>query len=181
MKKFALSCVALGALCTGSHAFAQSSVTLYGILDESLQYTRHEDGDRSQLKLQSGQMSITQWGIKGTEALGNGLSAVFNLQDGFNLNSGAMTGGLLFGRRAYVGLSHPEWGTVTLGRQIDVLQDLVVAVQGNNYLEYFTAPGDVDLADGSVQFSNVVKWLGPNWSGLQLGAMYALGGVAGAS
>lgn len=181
MKKFVLFCAALGGLCAATCASAQSAVTLYGILDESLQYTHHEDGGRSQLKLQSGQMSITQWGIKGTEALGDGLSAVFNLQNGFNLNSGAMTGGLMFGRRAYVGLSQPVWGTVTLGRQIDVLQDLVVPVQGDNYLEYFTAPGDVDLADGSVQFSNVVKWLSPVWSGLQVGAMYALGGVAGAT
>jgi predicted porin len=153
-------------------------VTLYGIIDESIQYTHNTGGASNEIKLQSGQMSISQWGVRGTEDLGGGLSALFNLQNGFNLNNGKMNSGLLFGRKAYVGLAG-NFGTVTLGRQQDTLQDLVLPIQGDNFLEYFTAPGDVDNADGSVRNSNAVKWTSPSWGGLQAAAMYGFGGVAG--
>jgi predicted porin len=181
MKKRFLVLTAAGGLGACQLAMAQTSVTLYGIIDESIQYTHNTGGQSNQIKLQTGQMSISQWGLKGTEDLGNGLSALFNLQNGFNVNTGAESGGLLFGRRAYVGLSKTGLGTVTVGRQIDVLQDLVVPVQGNNFLEYFTAPGDVDLADGSSHISNAVKYTSPLVGGLQVEAMYAFGGVAGST
>lgn len=161
-----------------SNAFAQSSVTLYGVIDESIQYTHNTGGASNGVKLQSGQMSISQWGLRGTEDLGGGLSALFNLQNGFNVNNGKMNSGLLFGRKAYVGLAG-TFGTVTMGRQQDTLQDLVLPIQGDNFLEYFTAPGDVDNADGSVRNSNAVKWTSPSWGGLQAAAMYGFGGVAG--
>jgi predicted porin len=171
------------ALCAAgicSSSFAQSSVTLYGIIDQSIQYTHNTGGASNQIKLQSGQMSISQWGLRGSEDLGGGLSALFNLQNGFNINTGKMNSGLLFGRKAFVGLAG-SFGSVTIGRQQDTLQDLVLPVQGDNFLEYFTAPGDIDNADGSVRNSNAVKWTSPSWRGLQLAAMYGFGGVAGAS
>ncbi|WP_175885057.1 porin [Burkholderia sp. BCC0044] len=177
MKWIASTTLACAAGMCGN-AFAQSSVTLYGVIDESIQYTHNTGGASNQVKLQSGQMSVSQWGLKGTEDLGGGLSALFNLQNGFNVNSGKMSGGLLFGRKAFVGLAG-GFGTVTAGRQQDTLQDLVLPVQGNNFLEYFTAPGDVDNADGSVRNSNAVKWVSPSWGGLQVAAMYGFGGVAG--
>jgi predicted porin len=161
-----------------STSFAQSSVTLYGIIDESIQYTHNTGGASNEIKLQSGQMSISQWGVRGTEDLGGGLNALFNLQNGFNLNNGKLNSGLLFGRKAYVGLGG-HFGTVTVGRQQDTLQDFVLPVQGDYFLEYFTAPGDVDNADGSVRNSNAVKWTSPSWGGLQAAAMYGFGGVAG--
>jgi predicted porin len=181
VNKYLLSGVAISAVGIVSPVFAQSSVTLYGIIDDSIQYTRNTGGANNQIKLQSGQMSISQWGLKGTEDLGGGMSAVFNLQSGFNVNTGALSGGLMFGRKAYVGLSRADLGTVTLGRQFDVLEDLVLPVQGNNFLEYFTAPGDVDLGDGSVHVSNAVKWTSPVWSGLQVATMYSFGNVAGST
>ena len=52
-------------------------------------------------------------------------------------------------------------------------------VQGNNVLEFFSTPGDVDLSDGVIKINNAIKWLSPNWAGLQVGAMYAFGNVAG--
>ncbi|MET3633272.1 putative porin [Burkholderia sp. 572] len=89
------------------------------------------------------------------------MSALFNLQNGFNVDNGKMSTGLLFGRKAFVGLTG-GFGAVTAGRQQDTLQDLVLPVQGNNFLEYFTAPGDVDNADGSIRNSNAVKWVSPS-------------------
>ncbi|WP_250527335.1 hypothetical protein [Caballeronia sp. GAWG2-1] len=70
---------------------------------------------------------------------------------------------------------------MTLVRQFDVLQDIVTPVQGNYYLEYSTAPGDVNLADSSIGISNAVKWPSPSWNGLKLGALYASGTVAGST
>lgn len=160
-------------------AFAQSSMTLYGIVDNSIQYTHNTGGESHQIKLQSGQMSPSVWGIKGNEDLGGGLSAVVDLESQFDVNNGALASGLLWGRIAYAGLSRNDLGTLTLGRQIDVMQDLVEPVQGNSFLEYFTAPGDVDLSDGSVKVNSSVKWLSPNWAGLQIAAMYGFGNVAG--
>lgn len=181
MANYLRSGLAIGAMTFAPLALAQNSVTLYGIIDNSIQYTHNTGGANNQVKLQSGQLSVSQWGIRGTEDLGGGLKAVFNLQDGFNVNTGAMSGGLLFGRKAYLGIASDTLGTITLGRQFDVLTDLVISVQGNNYLEYFTAPGDVDLADSSIHVSNAVKWTSPVWSGFQVAAMYSFGGIAGAT
>ncbi|MFC0401852.1 porin [Paraburkholderia rhizosphaerae] len=177
MKWLAMTAALCAAGISGT-SYAQSSVTLYGIIDDSIQYTHNTGGASNQIKLQSGQMSISQWGVRGTEDLGDGLSALFNLQNGFNVNNGNMNSGLLFGRKAYVGLAG-HFGTVTIGRQQDTLQDFVLAVQGDAFLEYFTAPGDIDNADGSVRTSNAVKWTSPSWRGLQAAAMYGFGGVAG--
>ncbi|WP_309243235.1 MULTISPECIES: porin [unclassified Caballeronia] len=177
-----MSIAVLSAFAMASQAFAQSSVTLYGIIDTSIQYTHNTGGESNQIKMQAGQMSISQWGLKGTEDLGGGLSALFTLESGFDVNNGALSSsGVLFDRKAYVGLSHTSLGTVTLGCQMDVLQDLVVPVQGDNFLEFLTAPGDVDLSDGSVKVSNPVKWTSPVWGGLQVAAMYDFGKVAGAT
>ncbi|MBU7435860.1 porin [Paraburkholderia fungorum] len=167
----------LAATCIAANA--QSAVTIYGIIDNTLQYTRHAGTANTQFKLQSGQFSASQWGLRGTEDLGGGNQAVFNLQNGFNANTGAMSGGLMFGRRAYVGLSNKIYGTVTAGRQIDTLQDLVLPVQGNYYMEYFSAPGDIDNADGTIRVSNAIKWTSPTWNGFTMALMYGVGGTAG--
>jgi predicted porin len=175
------SAVGMAALTLAASAFAQSSVTLYGIVDNSIQYAHNTGGATNQIALQSGQMTPSMWGMKGNEDLGGGLSTVFDLESQFDMNNGSLANGLLWGRIAYVGLSRNDLGTLTLGRQVDVMQDLVVPVQGNSFLEYFTAPGDVDLSDGSVKVNNSVKWASPTYGGLQFEAMYAFGNVAGAT
>ena len=77
MKKRFLVLTAAGGFSACQFAMAQTSVTLYGIIDESIQYTHNTGGQSNQIKLQTGQMSISQWGLKGTEDLGNGMSALF--------------------------------------------------------------------------------------------------------
>src|SRR5262245_13164458 len=86
-------------------AFAQSSVSLYGVLDEGLNYTSTGGGQRM-VEMASGVPHGSRWGVKGTEDLGGGVKAVFQLESGFDVDSGrAFQGGLLFGRQAYLGLS----------------------------------------------------------------------------
>ena len=126
-------------------------------------------------------MQSSRWVLKGAEDLGGGLKAVFNLENGFNPNNGALTGGLMFERRASVGLSSTTYGTVVVGRQQDTLNDLVLPVQPNYWLEYFTAPGDVDNADGTARVNSAVKWTSVKWRGIQAAVMYGFGGQAGAT
>jgi predicted porin len=179
-RKIRITSIISAALICPCAAYAQSSVTLYGILDNAIQYVHNAGGHSTKIGLVSGTLSGSRWGLRGSEDLGGDLQAIFRLENGFNVDSGtASQGGRLFGRQAYVGLSSKTWGTVTLGRQYDALLDLVQPVQGDNYLEYFTSPGDVDDADNSVRFSNTVKWTSPDWSGFKSVVTYSLGGVAG--
>src|SRR5689334_13059243 len=116
MKKSLLALVALGAFAGAAHA--QSTVTLYGISDEGFMFNNNAKG-KHLYSMASGVMQGSRWGLRGTEDLGGGLKAVFVLENGFDVNTGALKqGGLEFGRQAYVGLSS-GFGTVTLGRQYD--------------------------------------------------------------
>ncbi|WP_321803527.1 porin [Burkholderia sp. BCC1988] len=173
---------AVAACVFASHAYADNSVTLYGVVDTGLMYIHNSGGKSSQILMASGTESGSRWGLKGSEDLGGGLKTIFQLENGFSSTSGGLgQGGRMFGRQAFVGLSNAStWGTVTLGRQYDPLIDLVQPVQSDNYLGgFFSSPGDIDNADNSVRINNAVKWSSPSWSGLQLSAMYSFGGVAG--
>ena len=69
---------------------AQSSVTMYGIMDAGIEYTNHaapEGG--SSVKLKSGNKNTSRWGLRGVEDLGGGLKAVFRLESGIDLANGA--------------------------------------------------------------------------------------------
>ncbi|WP_321852585.1 porin [Burkholderia diffusa] len=180
MKKKVFNLICGFFTCIYGHAFAQSSVTLYGVLDNSIQYVHNNGGSNNGISIQSGQMSPTVWGMRGNEDLGGGWSALFTLENQFDINNGASSDShRLFTRQSYVGLKNDKYGALTFGRQFDGLIDLVIPVQGNSLLEYFTAPGDIDLADGTTKIDNAVKWVSPTWGGLQLALQYGFGNVAG--
>ncbi|QBR01953.1 porin [Paraburkholderia pallida] len=166
-------------------ARAQSSITLYGIIDESIQYTHNATPTGgNQIGLYSGNISGSRWGLKGSEDLGGGLKAIFQLEDGFDVNNGKMGTyngtSSLFGRQAYVGLESDRYGTVTLGRQYDPLVDQVQGLTDDAYFgSSFATAGDVDNYDNSSRTNNAVKYVSQNYAGLQVEAMYAFGGVAG--
>ncbi|MDR5832515.1 porin [Caballeronia sp. LP006] len=114
-----------------SAAMAQSSVTLYGIVDGGVQWTNHNrtstGGSASTFATESGGAQTSRWGIRVTEDLGGGLAAVARLENGFNeMNGAANNSGRLFGRSAYVGLSSSKYGTLTLGRQTTAIYDFGV-------------------------------------------------------
>ncbi|WP_321936315.1 porin [Paraburkholderia sp. J8-2] len=181
MKRTFMTVPAVALITVASQAHAQNSVTLYGIIDTSIQYVHNSGGQSTAISLVSGNQSGSRWGLKGKEDLGGGLSTIFKLENGFDSTSGALgQGGRMFGRQAYVGLQDTSWGTLTLGRQYDPLVDLVQPVQPDEYLGgFFTSPGDIDNADNSVRVNNAVKWASPTWGGFNLSAMYSFGGVAG--
>ncbi|MEM5342223.1 porin [Paraburkholderia azotifigens] len=184
MKRIALSTLSLALLGAAGAAHAQSSVTLYGLIDESIQYVHNADRSNNNLwNMFSGNLQGSRWGMKGTEDLGGGLKAIFQLESGFDPNTGKSgQGGRLFGRQAYVGLTHDAYGTFTAGRQYDPVVDLVQPLTADNYFgSTFTTPGDVDNNDNSSRTNNAIKYVSPVWSGFQFEGMYALGGVAGST
>jgi predicted porin len=118
MKKSLIALAVLGAFAGA--ASAQSAVTLYGIVDVNLQRTDPKRGTTTDVPattgVNGGHMAGNRWGIRGSEDLGGGLSAIFQLENGFEIDRGILgQGGRLFGRQAYVGL-RGGFGTVVAGR-----------------------------------------------------------------
>ena len=118
-------------LACASAACAQSSVTLYGVVDTNIEYTTNLPGatpgsSGNRVSMQSGGLSGSRWGLRGTEDLGGGLSALFVLESGFASDTGqSQQGGRLFGRQAYVGLKSTTVGQFTFGRQYTTLFQLL--------------------------------------------------------
>jgi len=166
---------------------AQSSVVLYGIIDESIQYVHNvansSGSNDNKLGMYAGNIQGDRFGLRGSEDLGNSLKAVFQLENGFNVNSGQLgQGGRMFGRQAYVGMSSDTFGKLTAGRQYDPLVDLIQPLTGTGtWGSTFAAPGDVDNNDNGSRINNSLKYVSPNLGGARLEAMYAFGGVAGQS
>jgi len=163
------------ALMFSASAFAQSGVTLYGVVDEGINYTNNVGG-HSLTELASGFAQGSRWGLKGTEDLGGGLKALFQLENGFNASNGkAAQGGLMFGRQAYVGLSDNQLGSVTLGRQYDSVIDYLAptTVAGNWGGTMFGHPYDNDNLIYSFRVNNTVKYTSPSFGGFQFGGTYS--------
>ena len=179
MRRLAISCFTLTMLSTASIAQAQSSVTLYGEIDNALAYYNNV-GHASLVTMQGADLTTNQWGIKGKEDLGGGFQAIFNLENGFDINTGKLRqGGREFGKNAWVGLASTTLGTVTIGRQLDPTVDLVQPFTGDGYGPAFTTPGDADNNDNTFRVDNSIKYTSPTYGGLQYELMYGLGGVAG--
>ncbi|PLZ02848.1 porin [Burkholderia sp. WAC0059] len=163
------------------HAQAQSSVTLYGIIDEGINYNSNMEGGRS-YGLESAVMQGSRWGFRGDEDLGNGLHAIFTLENGFDNNTGKSDqNGALFGRQAFVGLSKKSWGALTFGRQYDVNADFVGPLEAaSQWAGNIGAHlGDMDNLNDAWRINNSVKYTSAVYHGLSFGALYGLGGVPG--
>ncbi|MFL9912784.1 porin [Paraburkholderia sp. RL17-337-BIB-A] len=163
------------------HAFAQSSVTLYGVIDEGINYTTNASG-HSAVQMESGYATGSRWGLKGSEDLGGGLKAIFQLENGFNAGTGGLgQGGRLFGRQAYVGLSSATLGAVTMGRQYDSVVDYLgpVTANGNWAGSLFSHPLDNDNTNNSFRLNNTVKYTSANYRGLTFGGLYGFSNQAG--
>ncbi|TKC87915.1 porin [Trinickia terrae] len=168
--------VTLAAMPAASRA--QSSVTLYGIIDAGITYVSNSCGAHV-TQFDDGISYGNRWGLKGTEDLGGGLSAVFALENGFHLGNGKTGfGGAEFGRQAYVGLKN-AWGTLSFGNQLDLTNELVsiynISAWGSGYAIH---QGDFDRFNGD-RLPNSVKFMSNEFSGFKFGGLYSFGGVAG--
>ncbi|WP_250516242.1 porin [Caballeronia sp. INDeC2] len=173
MRIKAISLAALACITTSAHA--QSSVTLYGILDEGFDYTSNVGGNHV-YELTSGYAAGSRWGMRGVEDLGGGAKAVFQLESGVNLSNGAAgQGGRMFGRQAYVGVSDDRFGSIKVGRQYDSVVDYLAPTTANgNWAGYlFAHPFDNDNTDNSFRVNNTVKYASPALEGLRFGGTYS--------
>jgi len=189
MKKVLLVSAVASMFCATAHA--QSSVTLYGIIDEGVQFNSNAKNTVGGTNVGGRQVTLdsasglngSRWGLRGAEDLGDGLTAIFTLESGVNLNTGAFgQGSTPFGRQAFVGLSSKRYGTVTLGRQYDSIVTYVQPVTTIAYVagtSLFAHPGDLDNTDNSLRTNNTIKYASPSFSGLTFGAEVSLGGQAG--
>jgi len=180
MKKTLMVAALTGVFATAAHA--QSSVTLYGLIDAGITYTNNQHG-HSNWQETSGSVNGSRWGLRGSEDLGGGLKAIFTLENGFGINNGTLKqGGREFGRQAFVGLSSDQFGAVTLGRQYDSMVDFVgpLSLTGTQYGgTQFAHPFDNDNLNNSFRVNNSVKYTSVNYGGFKGGAMYGFSNQAG--
>ncbi|MFM0041412.1 porin [Paraburkholderia sediminicola] len=179
MKKTLMVAALTGVFATAAHA--QSSVTLYGLIDAGITYTNNQHG-HSNWQETSGSVNGSRWGLRGSEDLGGGLKAIFTLENGFGINDGTLKqGGREFGRQAFVGLTSDQFGAVTLGRQYDSVVDYVgpLALTGTQYGgTQFAHPFDNDNLNNSFRVNNSVKYQSVNYGGFKFGGMYGFSNQA---
>ncbi|MFD1560073.1 porin [Paraburkholderia silviterrae] len=185
----------LAACATSAHA--QSSVTLFGMMDAGVSYVSNEGG-HGNMKFDDGIYTPNLFGLRGGEDLGGGTHAVFELLDQFSMANGATIGNGLFGRTAYVGLDNVRLGTLTLGNQYDFMPDFLFFTgddaardvgglynMRNGPFQKLALPGnptgafDWDRLAGSQRVASSVKYVSPVFGGLRAGALYGFGGVPG--
>lgn len=188
MKK-TLMAVAVLAAFSGA-AQAQTSVTLYGLIDAGIGYTNVKGSwtnpatgvtsqfDGSRTGMTDGQKNGTRWGLRGREDLGNGTSAVFTLESRFGVSDGNLTqGGRLFGGEATVGLANDSWGEFRLGRQYNVgsryFGDLFGAPFGG-FLQNNIGTQGFTSAD-FMRYDNLLVYQTPNFGGFRAGVGYSFG------
>ncbi|MFL9934208.1 porin [Paraburkholderia sp. RL18-103-BIB-C] len=186
MKTAVCAAAVLYACIASTAAQAQSSVTLYGIIDNGIAYTNSVASSITAKGAQrwsaaTGFGSGDRWGFYGTEDLGGGMAAVFRLESGFSgINGTSSQGGRLFGRQAYVGVSSKTYGTLTMGRQYDYTFDYVAPLL--SWLQfgsiYGAHIGDVDDTFQTFRLNNTAKYEVSPLSGLRLGALYAFSNQA---
>lgn len=175
MKKTGLAVLAVGAL-TSASAFAQSSVTLYGIVDTGIEYFTNATptgGSIARMPVIGGGDLPSRWGLKGSEDLGDGLKAIYTLESGFSASNGTLQqGSRLFGRQSYVGLTGP-WGQVSLGRQYSMM---VWGMAESNILGSgaFGGVASLDSYLLAARFDNDVAYIG-KFAGITVGASYSFG------
>jgi len=174
MKKTLLVAALSGVFATAAHA--QSSVTLYGLVDAGITYANNAGG-HSLWKATSGTVNGSRWGLRGSEDLGGGLKAIFTLENGFNIQNGTLgQSSRMFGRQAFVGLASNQFGAVTLGRQYDSVVDYLAPLSntGTQYGGTIAAhPFDNDNLNNSVRFNNTVKYSSIDYAGFKFGGTYS--------
>ncbi|WP_233839189.1 porin [Paraburkholderia sp. ZP32-5] len=174
-----------------SPAFAQSSVTLYGIVDGGLVYKTNADaGGHSVTAFGAGTEQASRFGFDASEALGQGWFATMKLENGFFISNGQIiNSGILFNRGSTVGLKNAGYGWLQLGRNWipfhDSLSLLDVANFGNfgtlSNLSYqnLSATRSGLTGAGFYWANNSARYTTPNIHGFVASALYSFGGTAG--
>ena len=171
---------ALLGVIASPEAFAQSSVTLYGVLDNYIGYQSSTVGGKSTslTVLGSNGLSTSRYGVKGVEDLGGGLKANFDIEGGFDPSTGAQQNSFrMFDRQAWVGLSDDRFGSFRVGRQ----ETAMWFYSGN--MDAFGAAtygsGFNNFAQWQARVDNDIAYFAPTFFHTQVEVHYSLGGLAG--
>ncbi|MDM7941047.1 MAG: porin [Hydrogenophaga sp.] len=177
MKKSLVALAVLGAFA--SAASAQSSVTIYGIADVWVGSQKDTGGTvvtqtSSTGVVESGGLSSSRLGFKGTEDLGGGLSAVFGLEAGLTVDTGT-AGGLSFNRQSFVGFAG-GFGEVTVGKMWTSYDDIEAGAHSVFGASDFAPEYAVMLSgrDYSANPNNGFKYTSPDFGGISGSVSYAL-------
>ena len=184
MKQSALALAVLAALSLNHSAHAQTNVQVYGLIDAGVETVNHADADGGNLvRVVSGGKNTSRWGLRGSEELGGGLKAVFNLEGGILMDTGA-SDGALFKRQANVGLEG-GFGRVVIGRSFTTTYDLVIKFDPLGFAPNYswattggaTGPSKYGM---TTSFDNLVKYTGRSGN-FTYGASVGLGESADSS
>src|SRR5690625_3803723 len=181
-------------------AQAETSVTLYGVVDGGIGYQRlkgtsadtstsgfgiyaREGRDYSVRSNRTGLINGVQrgnrWGLRGSEDLGNGLRAIFQLESGFDIATGNQlqkTDGndRLFGREAHFGLAGDSWGQLTFGRQTTVSSLYMPSIGSPFGASFMQANfGATFSSVNTTRYDNMIQYQTPSFSGFQAGLGYS--------
>lgn len=162
-------------------AQAETSVTLYGIIDTGIGYNKisgAKDGgpvsNGSRIGMINGVQNGSRWGLRGSEDLGDGLRAVFQLESGFDSGNGKSgQSSRLFGRQATVGLASDSWGQLDFGRQTNIASKYFGSID-----PFGAGFGQANIGTGfsaanTQRYDNMVMYQTPSFSGFQFGIGYS--------
>ncbi len=178
MKK---SLIALAVLAASGATMAQSSVTLYGLVDAGIGQTTTEATGAAKLRqnvVNSNILNNSRFGFKGSEDLGGGLKANFTLEQGINIDTGtaASTTATAFSRKAVVGLSG-GFGALDLGRQYSAYDDLRGATNMISDTNFATtgAVFTTGIKDYTNRIDNSIGFRSASYGGISGAIVYGLG------
>lgn len=174
MKKSILALTVMSAVA--GTASAQSTVSIYGIIDAGIVFERG-GATGSVTKMTSGVGAGSRLGFRGKEDLGEGMSAGFVLENGFNVDGGdAAQGGLLFGRQSWVSLDG-GFGSVKFGRQYTPYWSALLNL--DPFFGGYAGVAANVMASSGVRMNNTVKYTTPTMGGFTADIAYGFGEVAG--
>ncbi len=160
-------------------ALAQSNVAIYGVVDAGVEYQKASAGSGGPAKnsktLASGTFSASRLGFRGSDDLGSGLKAFFQLEHGFDTDIGAVTGPAFWGRKAVVGLSG-RWGELSLGRDYTPGFWVQFYADVNAFAMYGNAGTMSGFAlTGMLRASNGIFYASPEINGFRGRLIYTFG------
>lgn len=173
----------LSGIALTARAHAQSSITLYGLLDMGVDYTNRATtgGKTGPLVSVTGSvMQSNRWGFLGKEDLGGGLTAVFQLEAGFSIENGTMSKGEMWGKQSWVGLAG-NFGQLTFGSHNDFMYDISsyssIANVSGGMAGSASLYGVDNRLDGT-KIDNSARYL-KSFGNAKFGAMYGFGNTPG--
>jgi len=174
--------IALAAVAATGAAFAQSSVTLYGVADISLGAASDPglgliNDDFQAISANTLNNGNSRWGVRGVEDLGGGLKAGFNFEQGLSLADGslAQSGGGAFGRAANLSLMG-NFGEVRLGRSLSTSFYAVTMWELTGAANYSVVGNQFGFAGAGPRDSAAIMYFSPNMGGFTVGASTVLEG-----